>query len=61
MRSTIRREAPTDVMMSFMSVDRIFEEIIGLSGRSAMVMGIGNIGGQGMELVHYFHNRSAWE
>lgn len=44
-----------------MPVDRIFEEIIGLSGRSTLVMGLGNIGGPGLELVHYFHNRSAWE
>ena len=42
-----------------MPVYQIFEEIVGLSGKSAMVMGIGNIGGPGLELVHYFHNRSA--
>ena len=41
-----------------MPVSRIFEEIVGLAGRSGMVMGIGNIGGPGLELVHYFHNRS---
>ncbi|MFH1490969.1 MAG: poly-gamma-glutamate synthase PgsB, partial [Pseudomonadota bacterium] len=39
-------------------VDRIFEEIVGLSGNSALVMGIGNIGGPGLELVYYFRNRS---
>jgi poly-gamma-glutamate synthase PgsB/CapB len=39
-------------------VDRLFEEIIGLSGNSALVMGIGNIGGPGLELVYYFRNRS---
>ncbi len=42
-----------------MPVDRIFEEIMGLSGRSALVMGIGNIGGPGLELVTYFHNRAS--
>jgi poly-gamma-glutamate synthase PgsB/CapB len=41
-----------------MTVSRIFEEIVGLAGRSAMVMGIGNIGGPGLELVHYFRNRT---
>lgn len=44
-----------------MTVDRIFEEIVGLSGRSALVMGIGNIVGQGLELVNYFRNRVALE
>ncbi len=38
--------------------DRIFEEIVGLTGTSALVMGIGNIGGPGLELVKYFRNRS---
>ena len=41
-----------------MSVSRVFEEIVGLAGKSAMVMGIGNIGGPGLELVHYFRNRT---
>ena len=36
----------------------VFEKIIQLSGRSAMIMGIGNISGLGMELVTYFLNRS---
>jgi poly-gamma-glutamate synthase PgsB/CapB len=42
-----------------MPVDRIFEEIVGLSGRSALVMGIGNIAGPGLELVDYFRNRAS--
>jgi poly-gamma-glutamate synthase PgsB/CapB len=41
-----------------MTVGRIFEELMGLAGQSAMVMGIGNIGGPGLELVNYFRNRS---
>jgi len=44
-----------------MAVDRIFEEVMRLSGRSALVMGIGNIGGQGLELANYFRNRTAIE
>ena len=41
-----------------MTVARVFEEIVGLAGKSAMVMGIGNIGGPGLELVHHFRNRT---
>jgi len=42
-------------------VDEIFEIIMGLVGPSAMVMGMGNIGGPGLELVRYFRNRSIVE
>ncbi|MBM4319386.1 MAG: poly-gamma-glutamate synthase PgsB [Deltaproteobacteria bacterium] len=38
--------------------DRIFEAIVGVSGRRSLVMGIGNIGGGGLELVDYFNNRT---
>ena len=41
-----------------MDTEWVFEKIIQLSGRSAMIMGIGNIVGMGMELVTYFLNRS---
>jgi poly-gamma-glutamate synthase PgsB/CapB len=37
---------------------QIFEEIVGISARSALIMGIGNIVGPGMELVNYFRNRT---
>ncbi len=40
------------------SVSEIFEICVGLSGRSSLVMGLANIGGQGLEIVHYFRNRS---
>jgi len=40
-------------------VDQIFETIVSLVGRSALVMGMGNIGGQGLDLGRYFRNRSA--
>lgn len=40
------------------SVEEIFEQVIPLVGRSALVMGMGNIGGQGLDLVRYFSNRS---
>lgn len=38
--------------------DEIFERIVGLVKRSALVMGMGNIGGQGLALVRYFRNRA---
>lgn len=41
-----------------MNTGWVFEKIIQLSGRSAMIMGIGNIAGPGMELVTYFLNRA---
>lgn len=39
-------------------VDEIFETIVELAGPSALVMGMANIGGVGLELVRYFSNRS---
>jgi hypothetical protein len=39
-------------------VDEIFESIVELAGRSTLVMGMGNIGGPGLEVVRYFRNRS---
>ncbi len=38
-------------------VDDIFETLVGLAGESAAVMGMGNIGGQGLDVVRYFRNR----
>jgi len=39
-------------------VDEIFEAIVELVGRSALVMGMGNIGGPGLDVVRFFRNRS---
>jgi poly-gamma-glutamate synthase PgsB/CapB len=36
----------------------VFEEIVGACGRNTLVMGIGNIGGIGLELVRHFRNRA---
>ena len=36
----------------------VFEEIVGAAGRSALVLGAGNIAGIGLELASYFENRS---
>lgn len=49
------------MMLSFAEdrrVDEIFETIVELAGPSALVMGMANIGGVGLELVRYFSNRS---
>ncbi len=40
-----------------MSTDRLFETILGLCGHRTMIMGLGNIGGGGLELAAYFRNR----
>jgi gamma-polyglutamate synthase len=47
------------VFMEDHAVADIFEAIVALVPRSALIMGMGNIGGQGLELVRYFRNRSA--
>ena len=39
-------------------VEEIFERIVSLSGRSALLFGMGNIGGQGIELARFFQNRA---
>jgi hypothetical protein len=36
----------------------IFETIIELAGKSALVVGMGNTKGQGLSLVRFFRNRS---
>jgi len=38
--------------------DEIFERVLGLVDRSALVVGMGNIGGQGLAVVRYFANRA---
>lgn len=41
-----------------MPVEEIFEEIVGLISTTALVVGIGNIGGDGLKMVQFFSNRS---
>lgn len=41
-----------------LTVEEIFERIVTLSGKSALLFGMGNIGGQGIELARYFQNRA---
>lgn len=49
------------VLAEHQSVPDIFETIVALTGRSSLVMGMGNIGGQGLPLVQFFRNRSILE
>ncbi len=39
-------------------VEAVFETILELGGESSLVMGLGNIGGVGLDLVRFFRNRS---
>lgn len=58
-RAAIRAGVPSGriVTVEDAGVDEIFETVVGLVGRTGLVMGMGNIGGQGLELVRYFRNR----
>jgi poly-gamma-glutamate synthase PgsB/CapB len=44
-----------------MTVAEIFETVAGLAGSSALIMGMGNIGGLGLSLTQYYANRSSLE
>lgn len=45
------------VFVEGLRVDEIFERLLELSGTSAMIMGMGNIGGQGLDVARLFKNR----
>ncbi|TWU39069.1 Capsule biosynthesis protein CapB [Novipirellula aureliae] len=45
------------VMAEGDGADEIFEKTVSLCGRSALVMGMANIGGVGLDVVRYFRNR----
>jgi poly-gamma-glutamate synthase PgsB/CapB len=49
------------VLADHQPVDEIFETVMSLVERSALVMGMGNIGGPGLQVVQYFKNRSVPE
>lgn len=40
------------------SIERIFEKLVEISGPKALIVGMGNIGGDGLELVRFFKNRA---
>ncbi len=41
-----------------LDVEELFEQIVGLVNGTALVMGMGNIGGEGLPLTRYFRNRA---
>jgi poly-gamma-glutamate synthase PgsB/CapB len=49
------------IMAEHLPVGEVFEKVVALGSRSALVMGMGNIGGPGLDLVQYFRNRSLIE
>ena len=54
-------DASKIVFVENQRVDEIFERIVSLVGESALVMGMGNVAGQGLDLVRFFTNRSRLE
>lgn len=51
-------DAGTLVFAEGASANKVFERILGLCGRSTLVMGMGNTKGGGLELVSLFANRA---
>lgn len=47
------------IVLGDLQAAAIFESLIELVDDSAMIMGLGNIGGEGLPLVRYFRNRCA--
>ena len=46
------------VLAEGQSASQVFETIIENSDQKAFIMGMGNIGGVGLEIIQYFKNRS---
>lgn len=46
------------VLAEALKADEVFERVLELAGDSALVMGMANIGGVGIDVVRYFANRS---
>lgn len=46
------------VIVEDLRTEEIFERVVSLVRSSAMIMGMGNVGGQGLDLVRYFANRA---
>ncbi|MEZ4224345.1 MAG: poly-gamma-glutamate synthase PgsB [Polyangiaceae bacterium] len=59
-RAAIRAgvDAGSFVFAEDVDVEELFEQIVSLVDSSALVMGMGNIGGDGLPLTRYFRNRS---
>src|SRR5690606_15088899 len=48
------------VFVEGLSIEEIFERVLSLVEGSALIMGMGNAGGHGLELARHFSNRSQW-
>ncbi len=44
-----------------LAVEEIFERVVSLVAGSALIMGMGNVGGNGLELARHFSNRAQWK
>jgi len=62
-RAAVSKGIPVDKFLSaeHQSESDIFETIVELVGKSALVIGMGNTKGQGLSLVRFFRNRSILE
>ncbi len=49
------------VLLEGASAAQVFEALVGVSGKSSVICGMANIAGAGLDLVHYFENRSMTE
>ncbi len=58
-RAAVNAGAPSEkiIFAEDRRTEEIFETLIGLISSSGLVMGMGNIGGQGLDLAAYFRNR----
>jgi gamma-polyglutamate synthase len=46
------------VLLEGATAAQVFETLVGVSGKSSVICGMANIAGAGLDLVHYFENRS---
>jgi len=51
-------DSSTLMFLEDMRVDEIFERLVSLAKKPLLIVGMGNVAGQGLELVQYFANRA---
>ena len=58
-RPAVRAGLPSSALFyaEGQSVPELFETLLGLSGRVTLIVGMGNIGGLGLDVVRFFKNR----
>ncbi|MBI4704363.1 MAG: poly-gamma-glutamate synthase PgsB, partial [Deltaproteobacteria bacterium] len=54
-------DAAAAALCEGLAAREVFERIVGLCGARTLVMGMGNIGGSGLELAQHFRNRAVLE